>query len=276
MLGDQKKKIDFVMDVLAAFYLVKEVNDKEKWRPLVEVARACDPGNFSLEHVLARVEWESNNKIDAVFHYLRASACANLTATQARRQQAYAFDAAKAAVELVALDIPLTFPLHPNPKELLEQVARILEAALSREASGGRLEVALVEVRLLQGQVRAACQLLGDLERQANPEIMTSFPKFLGRLLLVPETVRETVKRNLMAVVRHDDVGEMAAALLYRLYRQDGDKEGIHWTQRLRPTAAESFPWIAGGVREIAEGGQLPEVLDRESEGVVQEEAAEE
>lgn len=251
-----RERMDFVMDVKTVFNLSDCREDLERWLPFVHAARACDPDNCALEHVLARIEEARGDKVSAAFHYSKVATCAALLPVAGRWPQKYAFDAAKSALELFESEIEPTFPLHSKRSRLLDDAGGILEAAVPMGASDGRMEAALAEVRVLQGQLASVAELLSASAGLSAPEDREGFRRLFGRLLLGGGSLRHQARQQLKIAARQEETADLAAALLYRLHRQDGDETGMRRALRRRPSAREAYPWLL----EEGEGEEAPAV----------------
>jgi len=199
---------------------------------------------------LARIEWEQGDKVSAAFHYRKAAVCSQLLPVARRFSQHYALDAAKAAVGLSCKGMPLTFPLHHKHGNILDDAATVLEAAVARGSSDGRMEAALVEVRLVQGEMRRVSGLLEDSATLGSSEEKDGFRRLFGRLLLTDEGRRRQARQQLKVASRQEETGDLASALLYRLHRQDGEEAGMRRMLRRRPSARETYPWLFADLDE--------------------------
>lgn len=271
----ERERVDFVMDVLTLLRREAPSADLIAWLPLVLAARACDPDNYALEHALARIEWARGNKCESVYHYMKIAASADFVPQHAQVQQKYALDAAVAAAELFASDLVPNFPLHAKRPALLQDAASVLEAAAAREPSGGRMEAALVEVWAAQGRLPRIAELLSASAGLSAPEDREGFRYLFGRLLLGGESLRHQARQQLKVAARQEETADLAAALLYRLHRQDRDETGMRRMLRRRPSAREAYPWLFADLDEAeSDESSIPGGFNEEE--AARESAAEE
>lgn len=262
--AEDRERIDFVMDVLSAFTLAEGVKDKRPWLEIVSLARGCDPESCSLEHVFAHIEKSNGRREEAYFHFKKAWRVAmQLPGGNADGwRQRYAYDAAEAAVEIYSSGVVPTFPIHPQRGRLLDEAVTFLESSVALKDSGGRLEMALVELFLIKGEIEKASAFLDAGKYLSEAAREFAFGRHFGRKLLRFEEVRRAAKKNLTAASKRDKSGDLVVALLRHLHRQDGDEEAASRLLKRWPTIDDRFPWIAKGL-ELSE----PFSVEDESDG---------